>query len=320
MLDALRIALVQTAVTFTHTWPYLLAGAVLAAAFALYVDQESVSAFLGRHRGSAVLLATLVAVATPLCSCGTMAVILGMLATSVPWAPIVAFMVASPLTSPAELVYSAGLFGWPFALAFFAASIALGLAGGAAAHVLESRGLLAGQLRFQVAADTPAEPTGRRRPALREVGKVTWESTRRILVLFFAFAFLGYFVNALVPSAWVSALFGDGARWGVPLAGLFGLPFYVNTEASLPLVRAFLDNGASAGAALAFLITGAGTSLGAMAGALSIARWRVVGLVLATLLVGAVLVGVSYNALSPTPGHGATSPTATARLAPASLP
>jgi uncharacterized membrane protein YraQ (UPF0718 family) len=46
-------------------------------------------------------------------------------------------MVASPLTSPEELVYSAGLFGWPFALAFFASSIALGLAGGWMASLFE---------------------------------------------------------------------------------------------------------------------------------------------------------------------------------------
>jgi hypothetical protein len=35
---------------------------------------------------------TLVAVATPLCSCGTTAIVLGMMATTMPWAPIVAFI------------------------------------------------------------------------------------------------------------------------------------------------------------------------------------------------------------------------------------
>jgi hypothetical protein len=60
----------------------------------------------------------------------------------------------------------------------------------------------------------------------------------------------------------------------------------VHTEASLPLVRALLDGGMSQGAALAFLITGAGTSFGALAGALTVARRRVVGLVIATLWAG----------------------------------
>ena len=57
-------------------------------------------------------------------------------------------MVASPLTSPQELFYSAGLFGWPFATAFFAASILLGLIGGAVASLAEARGLLKNQARI----------------------------------------------------------------------------------------------------------------------------------------------------------------------------
>ena len=43
--------------------------------------------------GSVVL-----ATPTPFCSCGTTAVVLGMLASRKPWVPIVALMVASPLT------------------------------------------------------------------------------------------------------------------------------------------------------------------------------------------------------------------------------
>jgi len=39
---------------------------------------------------------------------------------------------------------------------------------------------------------------------------------------------------------------------GVALAATFGLPLYVNSDASLPLVKSFLDSGASAGAAMAF--------------------------------------------------------------------
>jgi len=39
----------------------------------------------------------------------------------------------------------------------------------------------------------------------------------------------------------------------------------------------------SAGAAAVFLITGAGTSIDAVAGTLTIARWRAVGLVIGTL-------------------------------------
>jgi uncharacterized protein len=51
----------------------------------------------------------------------------------------------------------------------------------------------------------------------------------------------------------------------------------------------------SQGAALAFLIAGAGTSIGAIIGALTIARWRVIALVVGTLWVGAILSGYVFN-------------------------
>jgi len=138
----------QVGLSLAHNWPYLLISVTIAVLLKLYVNTTQVAAFLQRYRRAGVVAATAAAVGTPLCSCGTTAVVLGMLASSMPWAPIVAFMVASPLTSPEELFYSAGLFGWPFALAFFLSSIVLGLAGGWLAALLESTGWLAGQTRF----------------------------------------------------------------------------------------------------------------------------------------------------------------------------
>ncbi len=115
--------------------------------------------------------------------------------------------------------------------------------------------------------------------------------------MFAGFAFIGFLLNGLIPAAWVSAVFGNGNAYSVPLAATLGLPLYINTEGSLPLVRALIDGGMSQGAAMAFLITGAGTSIGAVTGALTIARWRVIGLVVGTLWVGAVLMGYFYNLL-----------------------
>jgi uncharacterized membrane protein YraQ (UPF0718 family) len=290
--------------SFTHNWPFLAVSVAVGVILKLVLDQKKAVAFLTRYRRAGVLASTAVAVTTPLCSCGTTAVILGMMAGSMPWAPIVAFMVASPLTSPEGLIYSAGLFGWPFAWAFYLASIALGLLGGFAAYVFESRGWLKNQARFQgvpAAAAPPPAPvpvSPERRMPFRDLACETLRMGSQLLFFFFTFAFAGFMLNGLIPQEWVTAVFGGGRIYGVPLAATFGLPFYINAEASLPMVRAMLDTGMSQGAALAFLITGAGTSLGALAGMLTIARWRVVGLVIGTLWVGAVITGFAFNLLS----------------------
>lgn len=374
ILSLVNKSIGQVGLTLLHNWPYLVASVVIATLLKLYVNAEKVSAFLNRYRGAGVVAATVAAVATPLCSCGTTAVILGMMASRMAWAPIVAFMVASPLTSPEGLVYSAGLFGWPFALAFYLASIVLGLVGGWVAAVFESRGWLANQARFAEPVSAPcacacrannqasiapgrvfslevpgiklnnpgttcgcagAAPTvpaascgcgqaetthGREEPGCGCVGdssgpaqsnsqvapqkpKVTlatflkelYSSGKYLLAMFLGFAFIGYFLNGLIPANWVAAVFGGGNIYNVPVAATLGLPFYINSEASLPLVRALLDNGMSQGAALAFLIAGAGTSIGAITGALTIARWRVVALVVGVLWVGAILCGYAFN-------------------------
>ena len=306
--------------TLSNNWLLLLISIVISAALKLYVDQDAIAGFLRRNTRNSVLMSTGVAVATPLCSCGTTAIVLGMMASTVPWAPIVAFLVASPLTSPQELFYSAGLFGWNFAIAFFVASILLGLAGGAIAGFAEVRGWLANQARMATeksaspslgimgaprpaGLDLPvlaAQPSQPARPAVTFSMFVQelWNISKRLLPLFLGFTFIGYLLNGLIPAAWITGLFGAGHAYSIPLAATLGLPFYINTEASLPLVRAMLDSGMSQGAALAFLITGAGTSLGALGGALTIARWRVIGIVVGTLWAGAIVVGFVYNFLA----------------------
>lgn len=340
----------QVLTSLVHNWPYLLISVVIATLLKLYVDADKVSAFINRFKGASVVAATTAAVATPLCSCGTTAVILGMMASSMSWAPIVAFMVSSPLTSPEGLVYSAGLFGWPFAWAFYLASIVLGLAGGGLAAVLESRGWLANQTRFAEAAapeacacspnpsgnthvfgldvpevtlntpqpacgcapapvaqptscgcDQVEEPAKPPKPAVTPLifVKELYNGSKQLLVMFLGFAFIGYFLNGLIPAEWVAAIFGSGNVFNVPLAATLGLPLYINSEASLPLVRALIDNGMSEGAALAFLISGAGTSIGAITGALTIARWRVVALVVVILWIGAIVSGFAFNLVAP---------------------
>lgn len=305
IVEIFQFALGKATQTFLELWPLLLLSIVISVALKLYIDEDRVANFLKRNQRNSVAMSTALAVGSPFCSCGTTAVVLGMMASTIPWAPIVAFLVASPLTSPQEMIYSAGLFGWPFAIAFMLASILLGLAGGAIAGFAESRGWLINQSRFKPKPETalpmlqlvptPGKPQVTPQMFGRELFDVTW----KLVLMFFGFSFIGYFLNGIIPQDWIKSAFGSGNAFSIPLAAILGIPFYLNTEASLPLVRTFIDSGMSHGAALAFLITGAGTSIGAIAGALTIARWRVIGIVLGTLVVGAIFLGSAYDLLNP---------------------
>ncbi len=352
IVQLLETTLDKVLLAFAHNWIYLLASILVGSLIKLFLDKDRVAAYLRRHQNGGVALATAVAVGTPLCSCGTTAIIIGMMASMMPWAPIVAFMVSSPLSSPEGMFYTAGLFGWPFALAGFIASILLGLAGGLVAGLAERVGWLKNQARLVSASRSshdpvpqsllvqstcgcqPAQlvpvsalaapatcksqstsltlgfqsqgisgcqaaqvsqPAARPGVTLQVAGRQLIQDALQLLVMFFSFAFLGYLLNGLIPNSWITSLFGSGHVYSVPLAATLGLPFYINSEASLPMVRAMLDSGMSQGAALAFLISGAGTSIGAIGGALSIARWRVIAIVVGTLWIGAMAAGLFFD-------------------------
>jgi len=356
--------------TFAENWPYLTLGIVFAAALRTYVGTTRIASVLRGKTWMTVIGAVLLATFTPFCSCGTEAVVLSLMAGSVPWAPIVAFMVASPLTSPEQLIMSGGFFGWPFAITYFVGATALGLGAGWLTAVIERTGWLRGQARMDIgryegkkseptaessccstATEVPAAESsccsastevpvgatasaGGSRPGqipvatltaepapvtgstsccststsdsvvapsagagfverykLREFAGTTWTVARRLLLFFFAFSALGYLLIALIPNSVISGFVGGDSPFSVPITALLGIPVYITTDGSLPLVASMMDAGMGNGAAMAFLVTGAGTSVGAIAGSLIIARGRLVGLVVAILLLGGILLG-----------------------------
>lgn len=301
--------------TFVHNWPFLLLSIVAAAALTVYVGTDRLAGALSRHVAVSVVAAVALATLTPFCSCGTTAAVLGMMAVSVPWAPVVAFLVASPLTSPSELLLSAGIFGWPFALVFFGGTIVLGLGAGALTHAIERTGWLRGQARMDARpgaegkghSSLPLLPAGvghgpgtpraaeiaplTARLKLGAFGREILTVGRRMAIYFTAFTAVGYAMIEAIPTDGLGDVLGEGSALAVPLAALAGVPTYFNTEASLPMLGGLMAGGMAAGAAMAFLVTGAGTSIGAISGLLVIARRRVVGLVIGILFLGALGLG-----------------------------
>lgn len=132
---------------------------------------------------------------------------------------------------------------------------------------------------------------------LRELGREIASMTGHMLPLFIGFAAIGYAVVDLVPTAWLTTLLGGSGPLSIVLAATLGVPFYFSTEASLPLLAGLVQGGMGQGPAMAFLVTGAGTSIGAITGGLLIARWRVLAIVVGVLWVGAIVVGLVASVL-----------------------
>ncbi|MDF2840767.1 MAG: hypothetical protein K0Q99_1539, partial [Clostridia bacterium] len=100
MLKLLQETLLYVLNTLVHNAPVLAIGILVAAAINVYVDPERLKRAIAKNAGVSITGSVAFGAFTPFCACGTMAVIVSMLTTALPWGPIMAFLTSSPLMSP----------------------------------------------------------------------------------------------------------------------------------------------------------------------------------------------------------------------------
>ncbi len=143
--------LVMTVVgSLVHNWLPLCLAVLISALMRVYVNGEKLRGLLLGRPHISILAAVAVGALTPLCACGTTAVVIGMLTTTLPWGPVMAFLTSSPLMSPEGFILDAGILGLRFATALAVASILIGLASGYLTTMIEKRtSFLTNQTRFR---------------------------------------------------------------------------------------------------------------------------------------------------------------------------
>jgi uncharacterized membrane protein YraQ (UPF0718 family) len=122
-----------------HNWKVLLFAIVLAVVLKTYVNSDKLSKLLFRRKKISIFASVLFGAFTPLCACGTTAVLIGMLTTTLPWSPIMAFLTSSPLMSPDGFFLISGVIGLKFAIALTVASIVIGISSGFITNYIEKK-------------------------------------------------------------------------------------------------------------------------------------------------------------------------------------
>lgn len=147
--EVLAKAITAMLTSLVHNWPPLALAMLTAAVMKVHVNAEKLRAALLKRPKVSILTGIAVGAFTPLCACGTMAVVLGLLTTALPWGPIMAFLTSSPLMSPDGFIMLAGIIGPQFAIAMAIASILIGLVSGYGTHFIEKKtAFLKDQNRF----------------------------------------------------------------------------------------------------------------------------------------------------------------------------
>lgn len=325
MINLIKDTILYVLNTLLHDAVPLAFGIAVASVLNVYVDPDKFKKLLMKQKEVSILGSVAFGTFTPLCSCGTMAIIISMLTTVLPWGPIMAFITSSPLMSPDLFIMLSGIISIKFAVALTVSSLFIGISAGYISYYLEKHtNFFDNQIRLKnkqeanesincVSCCGP-KPIKLKKPCcsgninnkivfvkkykLHQLLNVFINiGIKQILLYFSVFAAIGYLLNRLVPSSIIISLFGSNNIFSVPLAALVGIPLYVSDAGSIPLIQIFMKSGVSSGAMLAFMITGPGTSIGAIAGSLTIMKRKAVFFYVAILLISAVLLGYLYNFL-----------------------
>src|SRR6056297_994671 len=132
--------IVQTEVNYLKAdWWILLIGISIAVIIKVYVGSDSLRNWIKKNEKISILGSIGFGSFSPLCACGTMAVILSMFVSQMPWAPIMTFLVSSPLTSPSQFIFQTEFLGLNLALAVLISSIILGISAGILTNLLSKR-------------------------------------------------------------------------------------------------------------------------------------------------------------------------------------
>jgi uncharacterized membrane protein YraQ (UPF0718 family) len=227
-----------------------------------FTPERTRAMLAGRRESAGNLLAALLGVVTPFCSCSAVPLFIGFVTAGVPLGVTFSFLISAPMVNEIALVLLFGLFGWKVAALYLGTGLLIAI----------TAGWIIGRLKLERHVEdwVYAVRTGEVGPVeehLDLAARVTAgrDAVGDIVGRVWLYVVLGIAVGAgihgYVPTNAMASIMGRGAWWSVPLAVLIGVPMYSNAAGIIPIVQALLGKGAALGTVLAFMMSVIGLSL-----------------------------------------------------------
>lgn len=207
------------------------------------------------------VLASLLGIITPFCTCSAIPLFLGFLEAGVPLGTTFSFLVASPMINEVALVLLFGMFGWKIALLYVASGLVIAILSGIIIGHLKVENLVeefAYKNKFIGQLELP-KMTWKQR--INYAKNYTIEIIKKVWIYIVIGIGIGAWIHGYVPTDFL-AQYASADKWyAVPLAVLVGIPLYSNAAGVIPLVGVLSEKGVAIGTSLAFMMAVTGLSL-----------------------------------------------------------
>ncbi len=252
----------------------------------------------GRREAFGNVLAALLGIFTPFCSCSAVPLFIGFVTAGVPLGVTFSFLISAPMVNEVALVLLWSLFGWKVALLYLSTGLAVAM--------------LAGWVMGRMKLENHIEDWVRE---MRVNGGQTLEqryswadrvefglgAVREIVGKVWPWVLMGIAVGAAIhgyaPEDFLAGVMGRQAWWSVPISVLVGIPIYANAAAIIPVVQALMEKGAALGTALAFMMSVVALSLPEFLILRKVLKRRLIATFAGVVGLGILLVGYLFNAM-----------------------
>lgn len=242
------------------------------------------------------VMASLLGVVTPFCSCSAIPLFLGFVESGVPLGVTFSFLIAAPMINEVALVLLFGLFGWKTAILYMSTGLLIAIISGYIIGILKLEKYVepwvyeikAGQLEMAEEKTIFSQRITAGLDTVKEIVGKVW------IYIILGIA-VGAGIHGYVPENFMAGLMGKSAWWSVPIAVVLGVPMYSNAAGIIPIVQALLEKGTSLGTVLAFMMSVIGLSLPETIILKKVLKLQLIFVFVGVVAVGIIIVGYLFN-------------------------
>ncbi len=206
------------------------------------------------------ILAALLGIVTPFCSCSAVPLFIGFVESGVPLGVTFSFLISSPMVNEVALIMLWGLFGWKIALIYIGTGLLVAIVAGIVIGKLKMERYVQDYVwKMQVGNAEIIKQT------FREKIVYAREYTQGLLKKIWPYVVvgvgLGAFIHGYVPADFLARWAGRNNPFAVPVAVALGVPLYSNAAGVIPIVHALMEKGMAIGTVLSFMMAVTALSL-----------------------------------------------------------
>lgn len=227
-----------------------------------YLPPEKIRNILS-HKNKFIgnILASLLGIITPFCTCSAIPLFLGFIEAGVPLGVTFSFLVASPMINEVAIVMLLGMFGWKIALIYIISGLVIAILSGIIIENLKVEKLLDKSVFKNVENDKFKNVKMTLKSRLTYATKYTLFIVKKVWLYVVVGIAIGAWIHGYVPIEFLAQYVSSGKWYAVPLATILGIPLYSNAAGIIPLVQVLTEKGVAIGTALAFMMAVIGLSL-----------------------------------------------------------